>query len=256
MSDIELSILLPCIHLNRLKKFHSSLKASTKRAFEIIVVGPDAPDTSHLEGRWKFQKDRGCPSRCHNVALELAEGKYVSLASDDMKYFAFRVDDCLEMLDGMGEKGVVSAKHLYQGIAPNLQLQDDYYRVNSYPQHASPYIADNCLLVNVSFMRTEYMRAMGGLDTRFEHHGVAQVDLAVRVHNDGAEVRLSKDPVCFVEHTDTTMGDHAPVHYAVVDNDEPLFKEIYSDPNNKDRARIDVNNWKNADAVWRRRWLE
>jgi hypothetical protein len=251
---IELSILLPSIHLNKLRKVYESLKASTNRGFEIIVVGPEAPPA--LPGNWKFKMDRGCPSRCHNIALELAEGKYVSLASDDMKYFSSRVDECLVMLDGLGDEGVVSGKHLYQGIAPVTQLKDDHYFIRNYPQHVSRFVPKDCVLVNVNFMRTDYLRAMGGLDSRFEHHGVAQVDLAVRLHNDGADVKLNNDPVCFVSHTDMIQGDHAPVHHAVVDNDEPLFREIYSDPENVIRSRIDKDNWKNADPVWRRRWLD
>jgi hypothetical protein len=254
--SLDLSVLLPCIHMDKLKKFNESLRHATKRAFEVIVVGPySLPDDPSLTGTWKYKKDMGSPSRCHNIALEMAEGKYVTLASDDMKYFYSRVDGCLDILEGLGEKGVVSGKHIYHGVAPAIQLKDDYYLVNSYQQHKSPHIADNCKLVNVNFMHTQYLRDMGGLDSRFEHHGVAQVDLAVRLHNDGAVVKLNSDPVCFIEHTDTIKGDHAPIHHAVVQNDEPLFRKFYSTENSKTRARIDIDNWKGADPVWKRRWI-
>lgn len=254
--SIELSVLLPCIHMDKLKKFNESLRHATRRAFEVIVVGPYLlPDDPPLSGNWKYQKDSGCPTRCHNIALEMAEGKFVTLASDDMKYFYSRVDGCLDILETLDDNGVVSAKHLYQGIPPATQLKDEYYLVNRYPQHKTSYISEDCKLVNVNFMRTKYLREMGGLDSRFEHHGVAQVDLAVRLYNDGATVKLNNDPICFIEHVDTIKGDHAPIHYAVTQNDEPLFRKFYSVDSSKTRTRIDIKNWKDADSVWKRRWI-
>lgn len=241
---IDLSVLLPSIHPDRLERVWQSVNLATDRPFEVVVVGPyDLP--RNLPGNWKFQKDLGSPARCFNIALTFARGEYVTLASDDMTYFAGKIDPCLR-------DGVVSAKHYYGTDDLLSQLAPEHYRVNHYDQHRSPHIPDYYLLTNVCFMKTDYLKALGGLDCTFEHHGVAVVDLAVRIQNDGTRVELSETPVCYVEHTDTTDGDHGPVHFAVTETDEPLFKKIYSAPGN--RTRLDINNWQNSPAKWERRF--
>ncbi len=247
-----ISVIMPCIHMDRIPTFWRSLQQATSREVELVVVGPYESD---CDVPHKYIKDWGNPTRCFNIGLQAATGEYVTLASDDMDYYPSAIDRCLDQLEAMGtdKKNVVSAKHFYGGVDIG-QTSDRHYKINSYPQHHSRFIPDSYYLMNVCFMHTQYLKELGGLDSIFEHHGVANVDLAVRAQRDGAKVALSFDSVCLVQHTDTTQGDHAPIHYAVTEHDEPLFLELHNTPEGVRRTRIDINNWQQAEARWKRRF--
>jgi hypothetical protein len=45
-----------------------------------------------------------------------------------------------------------------------------------------------------------------------------------------------------------------PIQLAWEQNDEQLFKNLYSNPNYINERNIDINNWKNSPSVWPRRF--
>ena len=51
-----------------------------------------------------------------------------------------------------------------------------------------------------------------------------------------------------------TSGDHAPVHYAQIDHDQPLYQKIWNSSTCLSRVKIDFNNWQKADKIWKRRF--
>jgi hypothetical protein len=56
-----------------------------------------------------------------------------------------------------------------------------------------------------------------------------------------------------LSHLPGKMGDHGPISGAF-EHDEPFFNKMYSDPQSTGRAKIDINNWKDAEAKWSRRF--
>jgi hypothetical protein len=78
--------------------------------------------------------------------------------------------------------------------------------------------------------------------------------MAMRTQRDGAKIHLIDLIMSQCGHMPGTSGDHAPMHYAQLDHDEPLFRSIYSDPNCVNRIKIDINNWKNSPERWVRRF--
>ena len=63
------------------------------------------------------------------------------------------------------------------------------------------------------------------------------------------------DPVLDCGHMPGTSGDHAPIHYAQLDHDEPLFRSRYSTSeglhNNK---KLKLSDWKLYPSIWGRRF--
>lgn len=49
-----------------------------------------------------------------------------------------------------------------------------------------------------------------------------------------------------------TTVDHAPVHYGQLTHDEPLFRQVWSQIN--DRYRVHLDNYKYAPEIWTRRF--
>lgn len=73
------------------------------------------------------------------------------------------------------------------------------------------------------------------------------------MQRDGANITLG-DYFIHVTWAPGHEGDHGPIHDSHYEHEEPLFKQIYSDPNCGSRIKIDVNNWNNVPSVWIRRF--
>ena len=81
---------------------------------------------------------------------------------------------------------------------------------------------------------------------------MAFCDFGARAQLDGATVTLTG--LSFeCTHFPGTAGDHAPVHHAQIDHDQPLYEEIWQQATAPDRIRIDINNWENCPDLWKRR---
>ena len=261
MQKPELSVILPSIRSDRLKKFYESFCEATKRPFELIVVGPD-PLPKELESfrNIKYARDFGNPTRAQNIALLLAEGSIVTWQADDAVMLPGAVDANLDILYEMGEdpKNVVVAKYQEgQEGSPDREKQhaDSYFTINAGPA-ASPYIPGHWWLFNVAFMHRLFLEALGGFDASFEGTWTSQTDLAIRAQAAGANVKMSGIPCMICDHMPGSSGDHKPIYECQTFHDEPLLHSTYRDPNwPKTRPpAVDVMNWKNAETVWKRRF--
>ena len=100
-------------------------------------------------------------------------------------------------------------------------------------------------------MNREFLLELGGFDCQFEHVGVGMVDFSIRVQNAGANVVLGKE---FMDLTFDKSDEHIPIEKAQNEHDYPLFIQIYSDPDSSKRIKIDIDNWKQAEEKWSRRF--
>ena len=115
-----------------------------------------------------------------------------------------------------------------------------------------PYVPGHYLLIMSALMKRSYLVEMGGWDCRFEQPGLAGPDLSVRLQNDGAEVVLGERCIDVSHERGTLL--HKPIEDAHFQNDRPLFQKIYKRKPSQHRSRIDFDNWKQAPAVWARRF--
>ena len=53
-----------------------------------------------------------------------------------------------------------------------------------------------------------------------------------------------------------TSGDHAPIHHAQLEHDQPFYATIWKSSNCLDRIVIDYDNWKKVPSIWNRRFKE
>ena len=52
----------------------------------------------------------------------------------------------------------------------------------------------------------------------------------------------------------TESGDHGPIHYSQIEEDQPMFRLIWTDPEAVDRIEIDIENYKKSPEIWLRRF--
>lgn len=258
-----LSIILPSIRPYNLERLYDSILEATVNSFELIVVGPfSLPRELEKYPNIKIFRDWGSPTRASQIGACLAEGKFISWTADDAVYLPNSIDECLQILldkekdIGVGEFNytVVSAKYLEgnSGSFSTPNQSDSYYKLNgAYP--ASPNISNDAYILNVGFMSRELFEFYGGWDCQFEACPMAHADLAARLqYNNACNLILLDKYVLKCDHMEGRSGDHGPICDAQTFGDAPKYinkwKQNYITP------IIEMNNWKDADMLWERRF--
>jgi len=257
----ELSIILPSIRPERLENLYASILKSTKRNFELIIVGPN-PLPSALEKyrNIKHIRDFGSPVRASNIAASLCEGKVYTWFADDCVLFEDSLDKCLDEFYEMGadKKNVLVAKY-YEGQEGSTEREtlqpDSYFKLNGTPA-ASSYIPNDWWLFNIAFLHADFFNQLGGWDCSYEGTWASHADMAIRAQYSGANVKMAQIPLFTCDHMPGGTGDHMPIFECQHQHDEPLLQKRYRDPNwtMNVRPKIKMDNWKEAPTVWKRRF--
>lgn len=249
-----LSILMPAIRPERWTSLFNSIVNSLESGnnFELILVSPNRlPETLEGLGNIKYVTDFGSPTRCFNIALEMAEGKYVTWGADDGTYLPGALKKVLEKLESANDEKLVIAltqmedQHVYD---------KEFCRINKHAQLSSPHIKDDYVLFPTAVMRTKFMEEVGGLDCQFQGHAMAHIDFAIRAQTLGAKVEFEPNLCLKLTHMMGPSGDHGPIHYSQIQEDEPRFRQVYSVDNTERIHKLAtpsfVSNWKEQEDVW------
>lgn len=255
MNKPDLSILLPSIRPQNLDAFYNSILSSTKRDFELIVVSPYAlPLSLQDKKNVKFIRDFGSPTRCTNLGFLVSEGKLVTDCTDDAIYLPNALDESIDLFYQMSPdpKNVVIHMYYESQNRTNEALQgDNYYKINGSRCSQSPYIPNNWYIFNSFIMNREFFEEMGGLDCEYQATAMAHIDQAVRCQKEGAIVKVYNKAITSCDHN---QPDHGAIEIAQIGFDEPLYQKKYRNPAwIMNEMKLDINNWKNADAIWDKR---
>lgn len=259
MNKPELSIIMPGIRPQNWDRAYNSICDATKANFELIIISP-YPLTKYLQDRAnvKYIRDFGSPTRATCIGSLLAEGKYIfPTMADDAVFIAGSIDKNLEVLKEMGDgvNNVVVCKYSESQDFSHIERyqSDDYYKlVNAYPVNKE-YCPKDWWIFNTCFLRLEYFYQLGGYDAGFEAACMAHADLAMRAQIDGAFVKMSEFPILHCDHI-PSGGDHTPIEVAQIHFDTPKFKQKYNKPINLTFNNVQIMDWKNAEAVWSKRF--
>ena len=258
----DLSICCPFIRPHLIPNLYDSIRANFHRSFELILCGPNPPSTEILnKPDIKYIQDYGHSVRACSIAASHATGKYMSMMADDATFLSKSISRSIIKLEKWGEthdnyKHVVTGKYVEGNMdwwLMTIETGTRGYTINTSYTNCK-YIPDEWIIFNIFYMHTDYFRELGGYDCQFEQMGVALTDLAARAQRDGCTTELMDEPTFVLSHQPGTTGDHAPVHYSQIQHDIPLFENIYNSPESINRINIPLDNWKNADTVWRPRF--
>jgi hypothetical protein len=255
--SMKLSIFLAGIRTEKWSRLFKSISRTTSTIdYELIFVSPyDLPPKLAARGNVRLIKDFGCPTRCYQLGLMHSTGDYVVWPADDGVFSrTMAVDKAIARIKD--RKDVVALKY-FEGERNNKSIKqerEDWWHVGRHHMLKScKYLPKHYYLIMNAVIRRDYFMEIGGWDCRFEHLGLGSVDLAARLQNDGANVILG-EKFMDIAHLPGASGDHGPIFHAQTKNDSPLFEKMYNDPANANRAKIDFDNWKQAEAVWSRRF--
>jgi len=253
----KLSVILPGIRIHNWKKFYQSVSNSFSDTFELIIVSPfELPEELKQFDNIKHIIDRGSPARCQQIALTHCKGEFVTWGADDGVFLKGKLDEAVKLWEENStcDKDIVTCKYTEgSNYSPDM-LKDFYYKINHAAGLRSEFVPDDYWVLNVGILKTKYAKKLGGWDTQFQVTTISHMDFAVRTQRNGSKYFMLERPIFVCTHMPDTTGDHAPVHFAHVEDDEPLFREIYGNSDSTERIKIDIKNWKDSPDVWKRRF--
>lgn len=251
----DLSVCLAAIRKDNWSRLYNSIiKSVGDYSFELIFCGPHSELPSELCGLDNVRciQDFGSPTRAQQISMSHATGRYITWAADDGWFLDGGLANCIEQLDkSPSEKKCVVTQYNEGGRNGLGDLK--MYCINSHNPVKSSFYPDSYLIFNSVVLSTKYFKDLGGFDCRFEACPMAFVDFGARAQLDGAEANLV-NVIFECTHFPGTSGDHAPIHHAQLDHDQPLYKKIWSKPDCLERIRIDYDNWKQSPDRWKRRF--
>jgi len=250
MSAYNLSIVLPGIRTQNWGALYRSAAESVGSQFtwEMIIVGPNPPPVPNTPDNFKFIKDFGAPARAAQRGVGIAQGEYMTWASDDGVFLPNALAECLHLIIPKDRCDAITIRYREGGNFPPNQYWDAHHHADL----RLPGVPDHYQIAPVAMYKTEYFKELGGWDCRFEHLNMCCHDLAFRVQNDGGYFYLSPTEVMSCTW-DVNTVEYQPIRRAYEENDAPLFKEMYSQ-DQSERLIIPFDNWKDSPEVWEKRF--
>ena len=189
----EISILMPGIRPERWTSVYSSILESTKREFELIIVGPYALPKELQEAKnVRYCKDFGTPMRAANIAGVLAEGKLIfSLMSDDSIFMPNVLDKAIDYLyeQEFSIKNAVMAFYKEGKYGTDKDIQSlEYFKINGSDSTKIYDVPNDWLIFNTVILYREFFDQLGGWDCSFEACPMGLTDFAIRAQKEGAKV--------------------------------------------------------------------
>lgn len=267
--SVELSVLVPGIRSHKWQALYDSIGESFSGSWEMVIIGPFEPSEELMsKGNVIYIKDFGSPIRCQQIGLLQCNGEYVTWAADDGVYFPKSLDIGFNLLHNSDKinKDIPFHHNLVMGmyyegytgvVTPNLvhMGEEPYYILNNHTQNMRLInLPPDTFMLNVGIVSTKLLKEVGGWDCCFEVCPCSYNDLAIRLQKYGVNFIIQHDIMYHCTHMPVRSGDHGPIHDAQTQHDEPLFRQIYSSAEYKDRTKVNIESWKNCPEIWTRRF--
>lgn len=256
--NYDVSIIMPAIRTPLWDEMYDTIEKSCKnKTFELVMCGP-FPLTEKLKSKpnVKMIIDNGSPSRCAQRAAIESSGKLLAHCVDDARFIENSLASAIFLYETIcTKKDVINLKYTEGENFNGRTMPSQYWFAHHHPPLRYPSIPMNYKQCCHHLIDREYFLELGGYDCKFEYQNFNLHDLIFRVQFDGGIIYDSPSDITNCNFYPEKTGDHGPIVEAYVDNDEPYFKQLYSDPDIlKKRSRINLDNWKNSPDVWKRRF--
>jgi hypothetical protein len=258
MAKYKLSVILPSIAPEKWTNIYNQLvKATNGISFELIACGPYFP-TKNLENisNFKFIRDFGSPSRCFQIASGFVEGEFLCWCSDDYLIENDSILDTFKMLDNIqvGDDCINLLFSEGPNFTGNQHLDLNYWNAYTHNDLRKPGIKSNWKISGAFMYKKETWDKFGGLDCKFEHVNMNTHDLGFAIQANGGTIINSPRRVFAADWKPWDTLNKNPIQLAFEENDKPRFENLYSDEDYAFRRKISLDNWKQADNIWKRRF--
>ena len=252
---VDVSVFMPAIRQNNWDKMYDSITQSCKKYdWELVMCGP-FPLTNYLKAKSnaKMIQDFGSPSRCAQLASFECDGNLLFHCVDDALFLENSIDEAIDFYNAnCSHKDIVNMKYREGAGYSGKSMPEAYWTAHFHGDLRLPGIPQDFKISLHHLMNAEYFRELGGYDCSFEYQNFNIHDILFRAQQDGSKI--------FDSPVDVTTCDHSQLDHHIIEaahhqNDFPLFRKMYSNPDIlKTRIKIDLNNWTQQPPVWTRRF--
>ena len=254
----DISIFMPAIRVPRWDSMFASIQKSCKRhSFELVMCGPfELTENLKKHDNVRMIIDNGSPSRCAQRAAIESTGKLLAHVVDDALFLEDSLDEAIDLYNHTcTTKDVVNLRYTEGANYQGGPMPPNYWFIKAHPPLLKPGVSSEYKMSCHHLIDREYFRELGGYDCTYEYQNYNRHDLMYRVQYNGGEVYDSPTQVTACDLFPLRSGDHNVIMDAQQLHDEPLYQEMYSDPDIlKKRLCIPLDNWKNSEEVWQRRF--
>ena len=252
MSDeLDITFLIPGIRTTRWKRLYDSLHLACKNyKWELLLISPfDLPLELQDKDDVRLIKDRGQVSRCVQIGVPEVKSELFYIGMDDTVYIEDSFDEAIAKYDEYADESTIMQCTYTEGghAQPN-----HYWSAAFHDAFKLAGIDQLWKTATQPILHKDYFIEQGGFDCRWEYMDKPMHDFMFRAQRNGSEIIYSPTTVGITDWWPDHQGDHGPVHDAEVLHDFPIFNEMWSVPN--DRNKIDYDNWKDTPDVWKRRF--
>ena len=256
---IDISIVIPAIRQPKwFNLYQSIVKSCKKYEWELILISPfDLPEELKEYKNIKLVKDYGSPTRCLQLGIFEANGKLFYHTTDDALCYEDAIDEAIDFYHSKGsyKKDVINMMYREGENYSGDSMPDGYWHAWFHEPLRLIGIPRHYKLSLHHLLNTDYLIELGGYDCSYQHANFSLHDLMFRIQHDGGQIYNAPRDITTCDHSPARSGDHAAVNDSHIENDLPLFQKTYSQQDVlKNRIKIDINNWTNADSIWKRRF--
>ena len=198
----------------------------------------------------------GHPTRCAQIAALHSRGRLIYHCVDDGVFVPESVDNAIAIYDkACTTKDMINMRYREGPNYSGGSLPLTFWDAMSSPELCAPGIDNTWRTAPHFLVDRKHFLSMGGFDCQFEYLNHPLHDLAFRVQANGGRIYHSPTDVINCTHYPELTVDHAPVHYAQINHDFPIFRTLYQNPRAAyERINLDIDNWKDAPVIWKRRF--
>jgi len=270
MDKYDLSVLMPAIRVEKWIDMYNSISKSFHGKWELIIItSKELPKELKNRTNVKRINSRRSPMGKQQEGLCQAKGKWITVVSDDSSWIPGTLDAIFKEMGDPGYKHITVMKYLEgkEFEFPNWYLEemeedmrfktnydfmkaDKYYFTGTHDSSKMPGISPNSPILSVAITSRKLLEEIGGWDCRFQSQAMGNIDLAARIMNYGCTFTIEDIVVSKCGYMKQDTGDHGPIHFAQIEDDQPLLDKIYE--YETERTIINLDNWKESPEIWER----
>lgn len=271
----DLSIIMPAIRTERWADVYRSIEKSFSGNWELIIISekslPDEVKELALErSNIKLIESSRAPMQKQQQALSHIQGEYVTVMSDDSLWHPGTLDQSIAFIKTLPKDTLVVLKYLegnetefpgwYHDQKPEHRIfktnydfmrHDLYYFSDTHLSSSMKGIPNHSPILSCALYPVEMLIDSGGWDSRFQSQAMGNVDLSARLMKLGYKYLIQDLVVSSCGYMEQDTGDHGPIHFAQLEDDETLLHKLWDEQN--DRGKIFMDNWKKTAEVWWRK---
>lgn len=262
----KVSIILPSIRTKNLPKWYDAASKACNYPWEVVIVSPyNLPPELENKDNIKFIKSNRNALVCKQMGALLCNAEFIFNTTDDAILFPNSIDKMIKLweINNLSGYDVINGRYREGALNPDTleplenlppELPPEYWQAGTHASLQLPGINPEWKTCLHFFMKLNTFYSVGGLSClHYEYSVYPILELMFLCQNWGGKIYLSNEEVSFCSHLPCLDGDHAPIHWAMI-NDEQIFKNKFQ---NKDFYNFGLNNynlWKNNDKKWERRF--